>query len=45
MGFDPYNRALMIQESIWDSNSQHGIHLGVRGFIPSHSLHFREHVM
>jgi hypothetical protein len=48
MGFDPCNRALKIQESIWDSNSQHGgslgsIHLGV--FIPSQSLHSREHVM
>jgi hypothetical protein len=27
MSFDPYNRALYIQESIWDSNSQHGISL------------------
>jgi hypothetical protein len=24
MGFDPYNRALKIQESIRDSDSQHG---------------------
>jgi hypothetical protein len=24
MGFDPCNRTLKIQESIWDSNSQHG---------------------
>jgi hypothetical protein len=38
MGFDPYNHALKIWESIWDSNSQHGVHLGVWGFIPSHSL-------
>jgi hypothetical protein len=29
MGFDPYNRDLKIQESIWDFNSQHGVHLGV----------------
>jgi hypothetical protein len=45
MGFNPYNRDLKIQESIWDFNSQHGVHLGVWGFILSHSLHFREHVM
>jgi hypothetical protein len=28
MGFDPYNHALKIRESIWDSNSQHGSSLG-----------------
>jgi hypothetical protein len=28
MGFDPCNRAMKIQESIWDSNSQHGSSLG-----------------
>jgi hypothetical protein len=28
MGFDPCNCALNIQESIWDSNSQHGSSLG-----------------
>jgi hypothetical protein len=28
MGFDPYNRALKIQKSIWDSNSQHGSSFG-----------------
>jgi hypothetical protein len=28
MGFDPCNCALKIQESIWDSNSQHGSSLG-----------------
>jgi hypothetical protein len=28
MGFDPCNRALKIQESIWDSNTQHGSSLG-----------------
>jgi hypothetical protein len=29
MGFDPCNCALKMWESIWDSNSQHGVHLGV----------------
>jgi hypothetical protein len=29
MGFDTYNYALKIWESIWDSNSQHGVQLGV----------------
>ncbi len=28
MGFDPYNCALKIWESFWDSNSQHGSSLG-----------------
>ncbi len=28
MGFDPKNHALNIQESFWDSNSQHGSSLG-----------------
>jgi hypothetical protein len=28
MSFDPYNCGLKIQESIWDSNSQHGSSLG-----------------
>jgi hypothetical protein len=28
MGFDPYNCALRIRESIWDPNSQHGSSLG-----------------
>jgi hypothetical protein len=28
MGFDPYNRALKIQKSIWDSNSYNGSSLG-----------------
>jgi hypothetical protein len=28
MGFDPYNRALKVWESIWDSNSQHGSSFG-----------------
>ncbi len=28
MDFDPYNSALKIQESIWDSNSHNGSSLG-----------------
>jgi hypothetical protein len=28
MGFDPYNYALKIWESIWDSNSHNGSSLG-----------------
>ncbi len=28
MGFDPYNCALKIRESIWDSNSHNGNSLG-----------------
>jgi hypothetical protein len=28
MGFDPYNCALKIWDSIWDSNSQHGSSFG-----------------
>jgi hypothetical protein len=28
MSFDPCNRALKIQKSFWDSNSQHGSSLG-----------------
>jgi hypothetical protein len=28
ISFDPYNYALKIQESFWDSNSQHGSSLG-----------------
>jgi hypothetical protein len=28
MGFDPYNRALKIRESIWDSKSYNGSSLG-----------------
>jgi hypothetical protein len=42
MGFDPYNRALKIQESIPTFTMR--VHLGVWGFIPSHSLHSWEHV-
>jgi hypothetical protein len=45
--FDSYNRVLKIRESFRDSNSQHGnmgVHLGVWGFMPSHSLHSQEHV-
>jgi hypothetical protein len=33
--FDPYNRALKIRESFWDSNSQHGSSLGS---VRAHSL-------
>jgi hypothetical protein len=42
MGFDPCNHVLKIRESFWDYNM--GVHLGVWGFIPSHSLHSQEHV-
>jgi hypothetical protein len=38
MGFDPYNLSLKIQESIGTSTRQVRVHLGVWGFIPSHSL-------
>jgi hypothetical protein len=49
--FDPCNRVLKIRKSFRDSNSQMntptpnmGVHLRVWGFIPSHFMHFREHV-
>jgi hypothetical protein len=45
MGFDSYNYTLKIWEPIWDWIPTMGVHLGVWGFIPSHSLHSREHVM
>jgi hypothetical protein len=45
MGFDPWNRALKIWESIWDSNSHNGSSLGSVKVHSSHSLHSREHVM
>ncbi len=48
MGFDPWNRVIKIQESIWTPTPTMGVHLGVWGFIPSHSLHSLhswEHVM
>jgi len=38
MGFDPYNCSLKIQESIRTPTPKVGVHLGVWGFIPSHSL-------
>jgi hypothetical protein len=38
MGFDPWNCALKIQESIGTPTPNMGIHLRVWGFIPSHSL-------
>ncbi len=37
MGFDPHNRSLKIWESIGTPTPKVGIHLGVWGFIPSHS--------
>jgi hypothetical protein len=38
MGFDPYNRFLKIQKSIETPTPKMGVHSGVWGFIPSHSL-------
>jgi hypothetical protein len=40
MSFDPCHRPLKIQESIGAPIPKMGIHLGVWGFIPSHSLTF-----
>ncbi len=40
MGFDPYNRFLKIRESIEILTPKVGAHLGVWGFIPSHSPTF-----
>jgi len=37
MGFDPCNLSLKIWESIGTPTPKMGAHLGVRGFIPSHS--------
>jgi hypothetical protein len=37
MSFGPCNRSLKIQESIWIPTPKVGAHLGVWGFIPSHS--------
>ncbi len=37
MGFEPYNGTLKIWESIETSAPKVGAHLGVWGFIPSHS--------
>jgi len=40
MSFDPYNRFLKIQKSIGTPTPKVGAHLGVCGFIHSHSLTF-----
>jgi hypothetical protein len=40
MSFDPYNYPLKIWESIGTPTPKVGIHLGVWGFIPSHSFAF-----
>jgi hypothetical protein len=48
MGFDLWNYAMKIQESIWTPTPTMGVHLRVWRFIPSHylhSLHSQEHVM
>jgi hypothetical protein len=37
MGFDPYNCFLKIRESIGTPIPKVGVHLGMCGFIPSHS--------
>jgi hypothetical protein len=37
IGFDPYNRSLKVWESIGTPTPKVGVHLGVWGFIPSHS--------
>jgi hypothetical protein len=40
MGFDPYNRSLKMWEFIGTPIPKVGAHLGVWGFIPSHSPTF-----
>ncbi len=45
MGFDPCNRALKIQESIWDSNSHNGSSLGSARVHSLTLFALREHVM
>jgi hypothetical protein len=40
MSFHPFNRLLKIQKSIGTLILKVGAHLGVWGFIPSHSLTF-----
>ncbi len=40
MGLEPCNRFLQVQESIGTPTPKVGAHLGVWGFIPSHSLTF-----
>jgi hypothetical protein len=37
MGFDPWNCSLKVRDSIWTPTPKVGTHLGVWGFIPSHS--------
>jgi hypothetical protein len=37
MGFGPYNYSLKIRDSIEIPTLKVGVHLGMRGFIPSHS--------
>jgi hypothetical protein len=38
MSFDPYNHPLKIQKSIKTTTPKMGTHVGVCGFIPSHSF-------
>ncbi len=40
MIFDPCNHPLKFRKSIWTPIPKVGVHLGVWGFIPSHSLAF-----
>jgi hypothetical protein len=40
MNFDPYNRPLKIRKSIGIPTLKVGAHLGVWGFVPSHSSAF-----
>jgi hypothetical protein len=44
MGFDPWNYALEIRESIGTPTPMLGVHLGVWGYEPSHFLHSQKHV-
>jgi hypothetical protein len=37
MSFDPWNIVLKIRDSTWNPIPKVGVHLGVCGFIPSHS--------
>jgi len=45
MSFDPYNFSLKIRESIGTTTPKVGTHLGVWGFIFSHSLTLLGHEM
>jgi hypothetical protein len=45
MGFDPFNHSLKIWKSIGTPTPKVGAHLGMWGFIPSHSPHSQEHEM